>query len=631
MHILFVDSDPGFIDVAKSHISKLGEVDIETASNGHEALERMKGREYDLVISENRMPKMSGIELLKALRSSGNDVPFFFFSNDRGDVVIEALNNDADLFFQKGGDPKYLYPDLLNGIKRAVDHHRRRSIMERNSTVLRILNEMIIIANQSEKPATLLNDILDQFLRSMDFSAGGIYRVDQKLRKATLVCHRNLPREFVNEVREVDMDAAPYDYVFNSGKTLLLENYGDLSPEHAARFGIKEICIVPLVSRSRIIGCLNVVSRTRTAFTKDEKIIFQAIGKELGSAIEKLEMEVQLGEERQNLMEFINSVNDMHFVLDMRGHIISTNMAVVRALGYTMEELIGMDVLELHFSERRDEAKWIVSEMIMQRLDVCRVPLQAKNGMVIEVETRVCKGKWNGVEALFGVTRDMTVQRNTEKSLLSANKKLTLCSDINRHDIMNQVAILGGYLEMERETVKEDSTANQDAMKRALDRIAEQLTFTQDYTRIGMVAPQWQDVEMVFQKASRNALGENIKVEMGPMPYEIMADPLLERVFFNLIDNSLRHGKGVTRISMRGRETKDGLVLSYEDDGCGVGEKEKEKIFVRGFGKNSGYGLFFARETLALTGIEILENGRSGEGARFEMRVPKDQYHPRDS
>lgn len=503
--------------------------------------------------------------------------------------------------------------------------------MERNSKVLRILNEMILIANESEKPATLMNGILDQFLRSMEFSAGGIYRVDQRSRKAILVCHRNLPREFINEVGEVDMDSTPYDYVFNSGKTLLLENYGDLAPERANRFGIKEICIIPLVSRSKIIGCLNIVSKTRAVFTKDEKIIFQAIGKELGSAIEKLDMEVRLGEERQNLLEFLNSVNDLHFVLDMRGHILSTNMAVVRALGYTNDELVGMDVLELHFSERREEAKWIVSEMMMERLDVCRVPLQAKNGKVIEVETRVCKGKWNGVEALFGVTRDMTIQRQTEKSLLSANKKLTLCSDINRHDIMNQVAILGGYLEIERETAKEESVLNQEAMKRALDRIAEQLVFTQDYTRIGMAAPQWQDVESVFGRASRVALAEKIEIKNGPIPFEIMADQLLERVFFNLIDNTMRHGKHVTRVSMQCQETDAGLLLDYEDDGCGVGEKDKEKIFTRGFGKNSGYGLFFARETLALTGIEIQENGKQGTGARFEVRVPKGYYRLRDS
>jgi signal transduction histidine kinase len=59
-----------------------------------------------------------------------------------------------------------------------------------------------------------------------------------------------------------------------------------------------------------------------------------------------------------------------------------------------------------------------------------------------------------------------------------------------------------------------------------------------------------------------------------------------------------------------------------EDDGDGVITVEKEKIFERGFGKNTGLGLALAREILAITGITIRETGEPGKGARFEMTVP---------
>jgi signal transduction histidine kinase len=63
-----------------------------------------------------------------------------------------------------------------------------------------------------------------------------------------------------------------------------------------------------------------------------------------------------------------------------------------------------------------------------------------------------------------------------------------------------------------------------------------------------------------------------------------------------------------------------------EDDGNGILAEEKEMIFERGYGKNTGMGLFLAREILDITGITIRETGEPGKGARFEMTVPEGAY-----
>ena len=53
---------------------------------------------------------------------------------------------------------------------------------------------------------------------------------------------------------------------------------------------------------------------------------------------------------------------------------------------------------------------------------------------------------------------------------------------------------------------------------------------------------------------------------------------------------------------------------------------DKETIFERGFGKNTGLGLFLSREILSITNITIKESGEFQHGARFEMFVPKGVY-----
>ncbi len=103
----------------------------------------------------------------------------------------------------------------------------------------------------------------------------------------------------------------------------------------------------------------------------------------------------------------------------------------------------------------------------------------------------------------------------------------------------------------------------------------------------------------------------------------IFAEPLIVKVFYNLMDNAIRYGGKITTIRFFVEEIRDNLVLVCEDDGVGVMVDEKEMVFKRGFGKNTGMGLFLAREILFITGITVTETGELGKGARFEITVPK--------
>jgi signal transduction histidine kinase len=107
---------------------------------------------------------------------------------------------------------------------------------------------------------------------------------------------------------------------------------------------------------------------------------------------------------------------------------------------------------------------------------------------------------------------------------------------------------------------------------------------------------------------------------------EIFADPLLEKVFLNLISNSLMHGERVSRIFFSSVQKDDAVILVYEDDGVGIIDKEKKKIFEHGFGKNTGFGLFLSREILSITGLTITETGVVGSGVRFEILVPANMH-----
>ncbi|MCX6690901.1 MAG: sensor histidine kinase, partial [Methanoregula sp.] len=107
---------------------------------------------------------------------------------------------------------------------------------------------------------------------------------------------------------------------------------------------------------------------------------------------------------------------------------------------------------------------------------------------------------------------------------------------------------------------------------------------------------------------------------------EIYSDPLIDRVFYNLIDNTVKHSKTFTRISFSCQEKPDGLILICEDDGVGIPPGQKVHIFDRVVGGVGKFGLFFVREFLDMSGMTIIENGEPGKGARFEITVPKGMY-----
>ena len=111
-----------------------------------------------------------------------------------------------------------------------------------------------------------------------------------------------------------------------------------------------------------------------------------------------------------------------------------------------------------------------------------------------------------------------------------------------------------------------------------------------------------------------------------PAGTEVFADPLIVKVFYNLMDNAVRYGGKITTIRFSVEDRNGDQIIVCEDDGDGVVAEEKEKIFERGFGKNTGLGLALSREILDITGITIRETGEPGKGARFEMTVPKGMW-----
>ncbi len=213
-----------------------------------------------------------------------------------------------------------------------------------------------------------------------------------------------------------------------------------------------------------------------------------------------------------------------------------------------------------------------------------------------------------------------------ERALAEANRKLQLMASITRHDLLNQLTAMREYLELalaRRAKDSENAWTNVAGAAAVVNQTINTVEFTGEYQKIGVKSPVWKNARQLVELAGKNSNLGDIRLENTiPPAIEIFADPLIEKVFFNLIDNAIRYGKPST-IRFRYEDTGTGSTIICEDDGIGIESGEKEKIFAYEYGMNTGLGLFLAREILTITGITIRETGIPGKGARFEMTCPK--------
>jgi len=229
----------------------------------------------------------------------------------------------------------------------------------------------------------------------------------------------------------------------------------------------------------------------------------------------------------------------------------------------------------------------------------------------------------------IGSCYDIQDRRKAEEALKTANRKLNLLSSITRHDIRNQLLSLKGFLELSKGTLGDAAKTAEYTIRieRAANAIERQIAFTKEYQDLGVLVPVWQNVDAAVKKALPVLPMRDIQVAAVVGDLEVYADPLFEKVFYNLIDNALRYGgPAMTTIRISVEESDQELILSVEDDGIGISAEDRKRLFERGFGHHTGLGLFLSREILAITGITIAETGMPGKGARFEIAVPKDGY-----
>ncbi|GEM_PF-2060497 len=117
--ILYVDDEPSLLNLVKIFLERSSEIEVITSESADEAFNLLKEKRFDAIISDYLMPEIDGIEFLKEFRKRDKETPFILFTGKgREEIAIQAIENGADFYVQKGGEPVSQFAELIHKVKK---------------------------------------------------------------------------------------------------------------------------------------------------------------------------------------------------------------------------------------------------------------------------------------------------------------------------------------------------------------------------------------------------------------------------------------------------------------------------------------------------------------------------------
>ena len=430
-----------------------------------------------------------------------------------------------------------------------------------------------------------------------------------------------------------------YDFIKNEQEHLVAEIYNDKI--YGGQGAYLWAVVAPLYdTQGNVTGAIESI-RDITA-KKELELELTKKYEELASSYEEIaaqnedirasfdeidKQKVLLGKSERQFRSFIEHLPD-GVIIHQDKKISYVNPMACQILGYEDPiGLLGIHSLDIVHSKCRDKITNRIIHAGTTNHPFIEEIFLRNDGTDIPVEVAGIKILIGESVSVMTIFRDITQEFERKKSLLQAQNKLKILASITRHDIKNELSAVMAILEV----VSLGDIPEREAglLKRALNpctNILEQLQTTFEYQTIGIQEPGWFSLRSLCNSAARHHQIDSDVYSFIGEDTHVFADPLIVKVFENLIDNSIRHGKTIHKICFNVERVLDELQVVYEDDGVGIAEADKNRIFEEGFGKNTGLGLFLIKEILAMTRITIQECGELGKGVRFEMFIPHGKW-----
>jgi CheY-like chemotaxis protein len=298
-HILYVDDEPDLLEIGRLFLEHTGQFTVETITSAPTALALLKTTDFDAIISDYQMPEMDGIAFLKIVRAAGKDIPFILFTGrGREEVVIQALNEGADFYLQKGGESRSQFAELGHVITRAVERKRA------NETILH-LNRLYAVVSCINRAVIHIRDrdelLLEACRIAVDegkFIMAWIGMVDGKTHEVLPVAACGYEEGYLSNI-SVSTDNIPSGMgltgtAIRERRPVIsndiasdprMENYRS----EAIRRGYRSSAAIPLICHDKAIGAIRFYAAEENFFNDREIRLLEELVTDICFALELID------------------------------------------------------------------------------------------------------------------------------------------------------------------------------------------------------------------------------------------------------------------------------------------------------------------------------------------------------
>ncbi len=379
--ILYVDDEPGLLEVARIFLERGGGMTVETKTSAIAAIPLLESGAFDAVVSDYQMPGMDGIGFLKRVRGSNNSIPFILFTGKgREEIVIQALNEGADFYLQKGGDPVSQFAELSNKIRYAVTRRRaEHAVEEKTGELDRFFNcslDLLCIADT------------DGYFRRMnpEWERALGYRLGELEGK-----------RFLDFVHPDDL-ASTLEAVSSLKDQQIIVNFEN-------RYRHQDGTYRWIEWRSYPHG--NLIYAAARDIT------------------ERKDAAEALAREKTFIDAIFNSVPGMLYLYDADGHLVRWNRKHELMTGYTAEELSRMQLLDWYRNDEKSQRAVLagVTTTMEQGFGEAEADLQRKDGTKIPMYFTASPLTIQGKQYFAGLGIDISDRRKAEEKIRASEEK----------------------------------------------------------------------------------------------------------------------------------------------------------------------------------------------------------------
>ena len=376
---------------------------------------------------------------------------------------------------------------------------------------------------------------------------------------------------------------------------------------------------VPIIFRDEVIGLFQIANK-ETDYTEEDIEFLEEIGNVVAPILnvrlyrdrlekKQKEMEESLRLSEQKYHDLYDNAPDMHISVDANNEtIIDCNQTMLKALGYTREEVVNRPIFEIYASESAKYAKKEVFPSLKKngKVEDIRLQVQKKNLDIINVNLKATAvyDKDGNIKQSRSVLRDVTEKELLEKQLIQAQKMESvgrLAGGV-AHDFNNMLSIIIGYAESALEkldpedTLTDDITEIFEAGKRSADITRQLLAFARKQTTAPKVLELNDNIEGML-KMLRRLIGEDIDLSWlpGAELWPVKIDPSqIDQILANLCVNARDAIKEVGQVTIETKNINfdieycadhagfipgDYVMLAVSDSGSGMPPETIDKIF----------------------------------------------------